>query len=308
MNEQKKLLPNLRFPAFSGQPWKTINLADVTAECTTRNSGRTHGMAVMGVTKAEGIVPMEERIIAADRARYKVVSKNWFAYNPMRLNIGSIARWHGEHDVLVSPDYVVFRCIEDPEQGIHPDFLDHFRTSDAWQDFVNECGLGSVRVRIYYKDIARLELRLPKLAEQQKIADCLSSLGELIAAQARKVEALKTHKKGLMQQLFPREGETQPRLRFPEFRDAGEWVAMALNAFCKVGDIDHKMPSSVVEGIPYIMTGDLYGTNSIDFVGAKKVSTEDYEQLSKKIKPEFGDIIFARYASVGAVSRPLKKS
>ena len=65
-------------------------------------------------------------------------------------------------------------------------------------------------------------------AEQQKIADCLSSLDELIATQARKVDALKTHKKGLMQQLFPREGETQPRLRFPEFRDAGKWEKMTL--------------------------------------------------------------------------------
>lgn len=63
-----------------------------------------------------------------------------------------------------------------------------------------------------------------KTGEQQKIAECLSSVDELIAAQARKVDALKTHKKGLMQQLFPREGETQPRLRFPEFQNAGEWV------------------------------------------------------------------------------------
>ena len=62
-----------------------------------------------------------------------------------------------------------------------------------------------------------------KSGEQQKIAECLSSLDELMAAQARKVDALKTHKKGLMQQLFPREGETQPRLRFPEFQNAGEW-------------------------------------------------------------------------------------
>ena len=63
----------------------------------------------------------------------------------------------------------------------------------------------------------------PTTAEQQKIADCLTSLDEVIAAQGRKVEALKTHKNGLMQQLFPREGETLPRLRFPEFRDAPEW-------------------------------------------------------------------------------------
>lgn len=72
-----------------------------------------------------------------------------------------------------------------------------------------------------------------KTGEQQKIADCLSSLDELIVAQARKVNALKTHKKGLMQQLFPREGETQPRLRFPEFRGAGEWEEKRLEELCE---------------------------------------------------------------------------
>jgi len=71
----------------------------------------------------------------------------------------------------------------------------------------------------------------PSPAEQQKIAECLSSMDELMAAQARKVDALKTHKKGLMQQLFPREGETQPRLRFPEFQNAGEWVERLLESF-----------------------------------------------------------------------------
>ncbi len=62
-----------------------------------------------------------------------------------------------------------------------------------------------------------------KSGEQQKIADCLSSLDELITAETQKLGALKTHKRGLMQQIFPREGETVPQLRFPEFRDAGEW-------------------------------------------------------------------------------------
>jgi type I restriction enzyme, S subunit len=69
----------------------------------------------------------------------------------------------------------------------------------------------------------------PKTGEQQKIAECLSSVDELIAAQAQKLNALKTHKKGLMQQLFPSEGETQPRLRFPEFRNAGDWKEKTLN-------------------------------------------------------------------------------
>jgi type I restriction enzyme S subunit len=64
--------------------------------------------------------------------------------------------------------------------------------------------------------------------EQQKIADCLSSLDELIAHETKRLEALKAHKKGLMQQLFPREGETTPRLRFPEFRNAGPWEVRTL--------------------------------------------------------------------------------
>ena len=71
---------------------------------------------------------------------------------------------------------------------------------------------------------------IPAPAEQQKIATCLTSIDELIAAQAQKVEALKTHKKGLMQQLFPREGESEPRLRFPEFRGSGGWKPSELGS------------------------------------------------------------------------------
>jgi type I restriction enzyme S subunit len=83
---------------------------------------------------------------------------------------------------------------------------------------------GAGRNRVLNKnDFLKLSIFLPDIDEQQKIADCLTSVDELIAAQARKVDALKTHKKGLLQQLFPREGETRPRLRFPEFHDAEDW-------------------------------------------------------------------------------------
>lgn len=217
------LVPKLRFPEFRAAPLRSVQLGDVTEESLRRN-GKKHSVAsVMGVSKADGIVPMEARLIAAEIERYKLVEHDWFAYNPMRLNIGSIARWQGGREILVSPDYVVFKCIADDESGISPGYVDQFRQTKAWDDFVNEGGDGGVRVRIYYKDIARIPLALPSVAEQQKIADCLGSLDELIAAQGRKVEALKTHKKGLMQQLFPREGETLPRLRLPEFQNAGEW-------------------------------------------------------------------------------------
>lgn len=84
-------------------------------------------------------------------------------------------------------------------------------------------------------DVHSLGTAIPDPAEQQKIADCLTSLDELIAAQGRKVEALKVHKKGLMQQLFPREGETIPRLRFPEFRAAPNWEEKKLDEVAQRG-------------------------------------------------------------------------
>jgi type I restriction enzyme S subunit len=221
--DKAALVPRLRFRAFQRTALRNVSLGDVTEECRSRNGSKHSVAAVMGVTKANGIVPMEAGLISEDIARYKLVDRNCFAYNPMRINIGSIARWQGEKKILVSPDYVVFKCIQNAELSIIPEYLDQFRHTVAWERFVTEGGDGSVRVRIYYKDIARIGLSLPSLPEQQKIADCLSSLDELIAAQARKLDALKTHKKGLMQQLFPREGETQPRLRFPEFLNSGEW-------------------------------------------------------------------------------------
>jgi type I restriction enzyme S subunit len=89
---------------------------------------------------------------------------------------------------------------------------------------LNRFATGQAQPGLSVDVLENVPLAIPKQeAEQQKIADCLTSVDELIAAQARNVDALKTHKKGLMQQLFPRGGETKPRLSFPEFQDAGEW-------------------------------------------------------------------------------------
>ena len=88
--------------------------------------------------------------------------------------------------------------------------------------------------------MSKIKIPFPALPEQQKIADCLSSIDDRITAETQKLDTLKAHKKGLMQQLFPTESKTLPKLRFPEFRDAGEW------------DIDElgKVSSFVNEKIP----------------------------------------------------------
>ncbi|WP_419610754.1 restriction endonuclease subunit S, partial [Thiolapillus sp.] len=101
--------------------------------------------------------------------------------------------------------------------------------------------------------------------EQQKIAHCLSSLDEVIGLQAKKVQALKQHKKGLMQQLFPAEGETTPRLRFPEFREAGAWEVKRLGEIVDItgGGTPSRKNQDFWEGdIPWVSSSDI----SEDFV------------------------------------------
>ena len=100
----------------------------------------------------------------------------------------------------------------------------------------------------------------PNISEQQKIAACLSSLDTLTAAQADKLDALKTHKQGLMQQLFPREGETVPRLRFPEFREAGEWDRKTLGEVASLykGKSISKADITADGKQPCIRYGELY--------------------------------------------------
>lgn len=106
-------------------------------------------------------------------------------------------------------------------------FIYSLINSPLFRSTVENTATGSTRKRIGLDELKNLPVQLPIKVEQQIIADCLSSLDELIAAQARKVDALKTHKKGMLQQLFPRESETQPRLRFPKFRNAGNWRKVA---------------------------------------------------------------------------------
>jgi type I restriction enzyme S subunit len=102
-------------------------------------------------------------------------------------------------------------------------------------------------------NIYKIETAVPKPKEQQKIASCLSSLDEVIAAHSQKLELLKDHKKGLMQNLFPQEGETVPKYRFKEFEKDGDWVEK------KLGDIAE------------IITGSTPKTSELAYYGGKKM-------------------------------------
>jgi len=153
--------------------WPLHRLSEVTYEISSRNGDMSLGRdLVMGVTNKRGIVPMREQTVAGDIARYKHLPPQAFAYNPMRINVGSIAKNEAAETVLVSPDYVVFGCNPD---GIEPDYLDHLRKTAWWAHYINSGGSGSVRQRTYYADLAALRLPLPDIEEQRAIVAILNA-------------------------------------------------------------------------------------------------------------------------------------
>jgi type I restriction enzyme S subunit len=151
--------------------------------------------------------------------------------------------------------------------------------------------------------MSKIPIPFPSISEQQKIASCLSSVEELIASQARKLDALKTHKKGLMQQLFPREGETQPRLRFPVFQNTGEWEDQSIGDFGKV--VTGSTPSTAQPafyggGIPFVSPADISDMRFVD--QAKNTLTAEGFAETRHIKA--GSVLFVCIGStIGKVAQ-----
>jgi type I restriction enzyme S subunit len=211
------LVPKLRFPEFSeADSWQTKMLGDLCNIRTGKkdaNEGAPDGMYPF-FTCAENHIFSHSYSFDAEAI---LIAGN--------ANVGQTRYYRGKFEAY-QRTYVLTDF-----QGIDVQLLYAVLNSRLRQSLL-------ARVQVSAMSYIKLPMLQeyafaapPDLTEQKKIAECLSSVDAAIAAQARKVDALKQHKKGLMQQLFPREGETQPRLRFPEFQDAREWEVKA------VGDV-----------------------------------------------------------------------
>jgi type I restriction enzyme S subunit len=157
---------------------------------------------------------------------------------------------------------------------------------------------GDTVVHLYPSQLGSLQVTCPNDADQQKIADCLTSLDEVIAAQGRKVEALKAHKRGLMQQLFPHEGETVPRLRFPEFRNKAVWRAKRLEDVAAQDFTNGIFNDTKMDASPYrlINVSEMYLPNPL--VGTDLAFARAPEEEIEKKLALYGDVFFTRSSLV----------
>jgi len=273
MPEQKKaVIPRLRFPEFrDAGPWEVKRLGEVCDVLQGygfphRFQGKQRGKypfcKVSDVTRAvvengghitSAANYIDEEDLLALRAQPLPPGTTIFA------RIGEALRSNNRAITDVS-------CVIDNNvcglKALQDIAIDYFVFCLAQRIDLNEhCG-GAVP-SVNKTTIESIKVAIPGAGEQQKIAECLSSLDEVIELEAKQLEALQAHKKGLMQQLFPREGETTPRLRFPEFRDAGPWEMKRLGDLAtriaeKVGS-RRLIPVSISAGIGFVSQKEKFG-------------------------------------------------
>lgn len=214
---KRTLTPKLRFPEFWDKPgWEEKTGHSLFDQINDRNPAPD--LPVLAITQEHGAIPrdmIDYHVSVTEKSieSYKVVQVGDFIIS-LRSFQGGIeySQYHG----ICSPAYVILRRRTEGSNT----YFKHYLKTDRFIRVLtkNLEGLRDGKM-ISYKQFSELLLPVPSPAEQQKIAECLSSLDGVIAAEGRKLTALRDHKRGLMQQLFPQPGQTQPRLRFPGFRD-----------------------------------------------------------------------------------------
>lgn len=241
--EKRGWVPKLRFPEFrEAGEWEKKELREV-AVILNKKAG-SNKYRLMSITAGVGLVSQLEKfgreIAGAQYKNYLVIENNDFAYNKSATKEypeGFIGMYSGNESGAVPNS--IFTCFRVDASTVAPKYLDYLFVGNLhgkWlKKFLTVGARAHGSLNIDDNDLLALPVPFPQgdysLIEQQKIADSLASLDELIALEAEKLDALKAHKKGLTQKLFPAEGETLPKLRFTEFRDTGGWEEKLLGSF-----------------------------------------------------------------------------
>ena len=273
-------VPKLRFKRENGTnypEWEEKRLGEVTSPLTSRNKDNKD-YPVYSVNNKKGFIPQleqfEDREVASNnKANYRVVRHCHFAYNPSRINVGSIAYLKERKTVIVSPLYVVFECTE-----IMPEYMNiYVRT----QDFHNQRKAntaGSVRDSLSYDGFAKITILVPCLEEQKKIADFLSTVDEVIAQSEAEVQNFEQQKKAAMQKIFSQE----VRFKREDGTEYPEWEEDIIGNCVNVTSCKRVHQSDWTDsGVPFYRAREIVALYNNEPITPLHISIEKYNALSK---------------------------
>lgn len=255
------LEPKLRFPEFRRRAgWPLTPLSTVLKEHDLKGDGISE---VHSVSLTKGIVPQIEHMgrsyAASDTSHYGLVQPFDLVYTRSPLanfKLGIVKQHKGLQDALVSPLYGVFTPTNRHLGRIIEAYFDNPVRSIWFLDPLAQKGAKNT-IQLSNDRFLSGSLFLPDdKDEQQKIANWLESLDELVLAEGQRLEALRRHKRGLTERLFPQTGEALPRLRFPEFRCSPKWHVATLGMFemTSGGTPDRSRPEFWDGDVPWVTT------------------------------------------------------
>ena len=299
-------VPKLRFPEFTGE-WEEKKLSDFMARLTRKNSNNESSRALT-ISSIDGLIDQGEffkkQIASKDISGYYLLNKGDFAYNKsysVGYDYGSIKRLDKYENGVVSTLYICMTL----NSNVNSDYLTHYFDSMKWNKSVSEIsaegarnhGLLNIPTESFFQTKHFLA---PTLPEQQKIADFLSNVDSIIAAETKILNTLQKKKKALMQKLFTQ----QLRFKQPDGTDFPEWEEKKLGDVCEVLS-GKRVPkgsklTSENTGIKYITVSDM----GYKYISNKEIKyiTSAIEAKIKKYKVVTGDLIISVAGTLGKVN------
>ncbi len=200
--QDEEKVPKIRFYGFTDD-WEQRKFVEFVKNAAKKNKDNID-LEPYAVTNDRGFIAQKDAhddfgyMINVDRTAYNIVPPNSFAYNPARINVGSLGYYEGTENVIVSSLYEVFQT----EEYIDDKFLLHWFKSDSFPRWIEKLQEGSVRLYFYFDKLVQCQMMVPSLEEQKRISAYLDSIDQLITLHQRKCDELKNMKKFMLQNMF----------------------------------------------------------------------------------------------------------
>lgn len=272
--------PKVRFKGF-GEEWERRRLGEITFMSGEKNKDNLPYESY-SITNESGFVPQNEKfenggiMKNANKRMYYIVSPQSFAYNPARINVGSIGYQNFNKNVIVSSLYEVFKTTD----AVDDRFIWHWFKSKDFQNLIIQLQEGGVRLYFYYDKLCKGEIALPSVEEQCHIGAYFDNIDNLITLHQRKCDETRELKKYMLQKMFPRKGKKIPEIRFSGF--TGVWEQRKLgDVFTEYSEKNHSElpPLSIVQGCGTVLREESNRNLQYDkssLLGYKMVQKDDF--------------------------------
>lgn len=263
------------------QGWEIKKLGDFIKEHSIRNKSGVE-YPVYSVTNSQGFCKdyFSKEVASKEKRTYKIVPFGCFAYNPSRINVGSVDWQHCEENVIVSPLYVVFSISKDVMQG----FLLRYLKSNFAMSLIDNFARGTVRANLKFDTLCSFPIAIPSREEQERIVeelDCLSGVIEKKREQLKQLDALA---QSIFYQMF---GD-------PITNEKG-WKVKKLGEVCnKITDGTHNSPKSFPSGVYMYVTAKNIKKDGFDLSNITYVSEDVHKSIYSRCNPVFGDILYIK--------------